>query len=669
MKKINFLLFFSLCYFLTQAQISFLRSDMPSAGWINPEQTDTTPASVIHTNFGSPGANQVYDFSGFHNRKLDSLYYLTPSATQHSNVPAANLAVTADHSTYLLGLDTTLYFAFDGLQTVAFGTTVYSNYTQLDTDYKFPTVYGPGPNYPHYKGTYGGFTKIKATTVNSNLGLLGWDSIKIVNSTQYWDTIDGWGIVKTPVGSYNCIRQHRVEIGTTTLYYNQSNGGAYTIMPTSILGTQVLASNPIIDTTYNYYYITKEAHGSVISFTYDSIHEPITATWSALPPTPVANFSFTTGTSGSASFIDSSTGSPTTYSWNFGDGSATSPTHSPTHTYSANGTYYVCLTVTNVSGSNTKCDSVHITNIVGGTPPVAQITPAGHDTICPGASAILRAQTGTGYTFKWSNNSTADSIIVTTAGSYTVKVFNSSGDSAVSAATVVVINGPSAALTLTGPATFCTGDSALISAPAGLSYHWNTGATTQSIEVHTSNSYAVTVTNGNNCTAASTPQVITVNTPQTDNITQAALVLTSQTENSYQWYQGSTQLSATTQAYIATQNGVYSVHYVDANGCAGVSNSITITGVGINEISAADYKVYPNPANDMIQVDFSHLDQSTLNSLSDIMIYNVLGEKVKTVSISQTSISVADLSNGVYMIAVADKNQNRKVLGKFEIMR
>jgi hypothetical protein len=158
MKKINLLVFFSVCYFFTQAQITFLRSDMPSAGWTNIEQTDTTVSRVFYTNFGNRGANQVYDFSNFRNAKADSVFYLAPNATQHSNVPNANIAVTTDHTTYLLGLDTTLYFAFDGLQTVAFGTTVYSNYTQIDTDYKFPTTYGQT-----FSGTYGGFTKIKAT--------------------------------------------------------------------------------------------------------------------------------------------------------------------------------------------------------------------------------------------------------------------------------------------------------------------------------------------------------------------------------------------------------------------------------------------------------------------------------------------------------------------------
>lgn len=49
------------------------------------------------------------------------------------------------------------------------------------------------------------------------------------------------------------------------------------------------------------------------------------------------------------------------FEWNFGDGSAISSATFPTHTYAQPGTYYVCLTVTNDSCTDTYCDSVIIT--------------------------------------------------------------------------------------------------------------------------------------------------------------------------------------------------------------------------------------------------------------------------------------------------------------------
>ena len=58
-------------------------------------------------------------------------------------------------------------------------------------------------------------------------------------------------------------------------------------------------------------------------------------------------------------FQDLSYYEPATWSWDFGDGTMSSDT-SPVHTYPKKGTYIVCLTVSNVNGSNTICDTLKI---------------------------------------------------------------------------------------------------------------------------------------------------------------------------------------------------------------------------------------------------------------------------------------------------------------------
>jgi len=73
-------------------------------------------------------------------------------------------------------------------------------------------------------------------------------------------------------------------------------------------------------------------------------------------PKPVASFS-ATPTSGVApltvQFTDASSGSPTAWSWDFGDGSAADTSQNPTHVYSSAGTFSVSLTAVNSSGSST----------------------------------------------------------------------------------------------------------------------------------------------------------------------------------------------------------------------------------------------------------------------------------------------------------------------------
>ena len=61
-------------------------------------------------------------------------------------------------------------------------------------------------------------------------------------------------------------------------------------------------------------------------------------------------------------FTDSSTGSPISWSWNFGDGSSVNATQrNPVHTYADIATYTVTLTATNAAGSNLFTQTDYIT--------------------------------------------------------------------------------------------------------------------------------------------------------------------------------------------------------------------------------------------------------------------------------------------------------------------
>jgi hypothetical protein len=137
----------------------------------------------------------------------------------------------------------------------------------------------------------------------------------------------------------------------------------------------------------------------------------------------------------------------------------------------------------------------------------------GPTTFCAGGSVTLTSSAGTSYL--WSNGASTPSIIITTSGSYTVKVTNASGcQSAASTATIVTVNALPAIPTITagGPTTFCNGGNVLLTSSAGTSYLWSNGATTQSINVTTAGSYTVQVTNANGCqSAVSAATVVNVN--------------------------------------------------------------------------------------------------------------------------------------------------------------
>ncbi|HEY8701122.1 MAG TPA: PKD domain-containing protein [Arthrobacter sp.] len=77
---------------------------------------------------------------------------------------------------------------------------------------------------------------------------------------------------------------------------------------------------------------------------------------------PVASFT-ATPTSGTVplnvSFADTSTGSPTSWAWDFGDGGS-SAAQNPTHSYAAAGTYTAKLTATNGTGSNSASTTITV---------------------------------------------------------------------------------------------------------------------------------------------------------------------------------------------------------------------------------------------------------------------------------------------------------------------
>lgn len=121
------------------------------------------------------------------------------------------------------------------------------------------------------------------------------------------------------------------------------------------------------------------ATGKDIYFGYGLVDAQAAAgTGDATPQPPVADFS-ASPTSGDApltvDFTDLSTGSPTSWSWTFGDGES-SADQNPSHTYNASGTFTVELTATNSAGGDTvtKVDHISVTQPPDPVAPVADFS-------------------------------------------------------------------------------------------------------------------------------------------------------------------------------------------------------------------------------------------------------------------------------------------------------
>ncbi|MCJ7576549.1 MAG: PKD domain-containing protein, partial [Dehalococcoidia bacterium] len=126
---------------------------------------------------------------------------------------------------------------------------------------------------------------------------------------------------------------------------------------------------------------------------------------------PTANFSSNV-TSGcaplSVQFTDTSTGSPTTWSWSFGDG-GTSILQSPTHQYNSTGSYNVSLTAGNGCGNDTKTVTNYIT--VTGAAPTAAFSSNVTSGCAPLSVQFTDTSTGSPTTWSWSFGDGGTSIL------------------------------------------------------------------------------------------------------------------------------------------------------------------------------------------------------------------------------------------------------------------
>lgn len=122
--------------------------------------------------------------------------------------------------------------------------------------------------------------------------------------------------------------------------------------------------------------------------------------------------------------------------------------------------------------------------------------------------------------YVWSNSSTNDSV-TTVTGTFTVTVTDSNGCTATSPPVTVVNVSPTVAIS--GEQPFCPGDSILLtgnpSIPSGANYLWSTTAITQSEYVSVPDTYHLTVSYSNGCSASDSAIVTMFNGPNANFIT------------------------------------------------------------------------------------------------------------------------------------------------------
>ncbi len=126
--------------------------------------------------------------------------------------------------------------------------------------------------------------------------------------------------------------------------------------------------------------------------------------------------------------------------------------------------------------------------------PANNLTASGPLVLCPGQTVTLTAPAG--YSYLWSDGSSAQSLVINATGEYGVRVTDAGNNCTGVSPTYVIVNSPNQQPTITASASleFCDGESVDLYGPAdALSYNWSNGGTTQNITVTTSGTYSLTI--------------------------------------------------------------------------------------------------------------------------------------------------------------------------------
>jgi gliding motility-associated-like protein len=189
--------------------------------------------------------------------------------------------------------------------------------------------------------------------------------------------------------------------------------------------------------------------------------------------------------------------------------------------------------------------------------------------------------------FNWSNNAgnvTAQSNLA--AGTYVVTVTDGAGCSQTASA---VLNAAQPIAIALNDTIICQGESSVLSAPAGFAaYVWSGGETSQSITVDTTNTYSVTVSDANGCSATGDASVTVVQKPVIAMVTDTTIfenndimlapVISGSTAGAEYLWQPDTDLSCNNCANPVASPGdtvTYLLTYTSAQNCR-ASASITI---------------------------------------------------------------------------------------------
>jgi len=580
--------------FYSNAQITVNQNDFASAGktvYLSTGQNNP------FLNITATGANSTWDFSTLRSTGQQQIDYLNVSGTNivyalyyadiFFNPNRSNIALAGSDIPFNQALGITNPYTFyyknqNMYKKVGYGGEVAGlpaplALTTPDTIYRFPMNYG----------------NIHTTRSDYTVSLPG--VLTSVYSQTRTTTIDGWGTLTTPYGTFDVLRSKSEVLGNDSIYAD-SLGFGVNIPRSKRTEYKWIAKNedvPILQintsTVFGIEIISQILFkDNRLFIRADSI------TGILCPGSDISVYYTASGTFNAPALLQQ--GNRFTAQLSNSNGSFANPRNIGNVTATASGSINATIP-NNVTGgtgyllrivSNSPADTSASFGPFTITPrPTASITANGATTICVYDSVELAANSGSGLQYQWQLNgadisgATAQNYYASAAGDYTVAVSNICGS--VTSQALPVAEAPEAVHTVTPTDTStCDGSPILVTASntsgvTPVTYQWMesgnviSGATDTTLLVTATGNYSLVVTDGMGCTFTTALLALEIDSmpiPQvrasgsTSFCPGESVTLTTDTAAgfSYRWQRNGTDIpGATGFSYVAATGGDYAV--------------------------------------------------------------------------------------------------------------
>jgi hypothetical protein len=395
---------------------------------------------------------------------------------------------------------------------------------------------------------------------------------------------------------------------------------------------------------------------------------PSVVTVNSLPNASITPNGPTTFCVGGNVLLQANSGNGLSYQWNNGG----SPINGAVNTVlnvSQTGSYTVTVTDLNTCTATSNPLAVNVAGVA------ASITLDGPAAICDGASIQLHANTDAGLTYVWNQGgsviagATASSYTVTAGGNYSVTVTDMNNCSSTS--DVITVNvGQTPAQPLVTPlssTTVCEGEDVTLNTDValGIEFQWLQngveipGENLPVLITGESGVYSVVASNASGCENESEPVSVTVNPlpvvslvlPVNTACLKESLTLSggAPANGVYEGFDVSNGI------FTPLEVGVYDILYTvtDNNGCSNFATAeITVEDcAGIENLRSDAVSLYPNPANEMLFLEFSRPE-----SVQSVQVIDLSGRVVSVNVVKGADqryrLHTAELASGVYQVVI-----------------